>query len=185
MCCSWRILKIKLTRLSSNDPQFRVTLQVFGLQWLSNPRKKEPHQLTEGVPSDYVCVCERVPQNREEIRGSRKSLYIPFSFVRVCCWLCKLNPSKFFLLFFFCPATFSPLVFFVLFNFAPLFRWCPSTCTAHTFLWKNFFLDFFLVPFFFSFLFNLWFYNPGKYFGSKKKKKTRKIIKEKLRSCGH
>lgn len=111
VCCSWRILKIKLTRLSSNDPQFRVTLQVFGLQWLSNPRKKEPHQLTEGVPSDYVCVCERVPQNREEIRGSRKSLYIPFSFVRVCCWLCKLNPSKFFLLFFFCPATFSPLVF--------------------------------------------------------------------------
>lgn len=28
VCCSWGILKIKLTRLSSNDPQFRVTLQV-------------------------------------------------------------------------------------------------------------------------------------------------------------
>ena len=82
VCCSWGILKIKLTRLSSNDPQFRVTLQVFSLQSLptylsplSTHGKKKPTTITK-----TMCVCVNV-SNREKFE---KAAVVVYRFLCAC-----------------------------------------------------------------------------------------------------
>ena len=155
MCCSWGILKIKLTRLSSNDPQFRVTLQVSNPHLPPTPPPAEPTNYSQ----DYVC--ERLESR--EIRGSR-SRCIPFSLcVLLAVDYVETNPSTFRLAIRF--FSFSSLIF------------RGGVQHTHIFMEEIFFLFlFFLVPFFFLFMV----LQSWKIFGSE----TRKIIKEgKLLSC--